>query len=158
MENVFDRLSQFLKERDVRFESMTHEPVLTSDQAARVRGTTLASGAKALVVKAGDRVVMFVLPADRRLDRKKVRAAIGAKSFRFLDSTELLALTALPTGAIPPFGSLFGISTLCDTALGESVEINFNAGERTVSIRMDYNDYLAAEEPETGDYSEPPPT
>jgi Ala-tRNA(Pro) deacylase len=158
MEKVFDRLRKLLEERGVPFESMTHEPVLTSAEAAHVRGTSLASGAKALMVKAADKIVLFVLPADRRLDRKKVWTVLGSKSFRFLDQTELLDLTGLETGAVPPFGSLFGVPTLCDQALGAHREINFNAGERTVSIKMAYDDFLVAEEPELGDFSEAPPT
>jgi Ala-tRNA(Pro) deacylase len=158
MQKVFDRLSELLNQCGARFEVMTHQPVLTSEEAARVRGTSLSSGAKALMVKATEKVVLFVLPADRRLDRKKVRAALGARSFRFLDKDELSALTGLETGAVPPFGSLFGIPTLCDKVLGDNETINFNAGERTVSIKMGFEDYLTAEKPELGDYSEGPQT
>ena len=39
---------------------------------SRVRGTTLASGAKSLVCKAGKQFVMFVLPADRKLSTPNV--------------------------------------------------------------------------------------
>ena len=82
-----------------------------------MRGTSLASGAKALVVKAGDKFVLIVLPADRKLDSKKAREAFGVKALRFASKEEVEQLTGLQPGSIPPFGSLFGLPTYCDPAL-----------------------------------------
>ncbi len=61
--SLFERIQEWLRVNDVPFTVLRHEPVYTSEQAAAVRGTSLASGAKALVVKAGDGFVMLVLPA-----------------------------------------------------------------------------------------------
>ena len=66
-EPVFERIEELLNARGVAFEVLRHEPVYTSEEAAEIRGTPLASGAKALVCKADGRFVMFVIPADRRL-------------------------------------------------------------------------------------------
>ncbi len=52
-------------------------------------------------------------------------------------------------GAVPPFGSIFGVKTFVDESLfiqGEN--INFNAGLRTKSIIMSGSDYKLAENPE----------
>ena len=83
MDSVFDRLNSKLAAAGVDFEVLRHAPVFTSEEAAAVRGTTLASGAKALVCKADDRFVLIVLPADRRLASKSVRKQEGVKSLRF---------------------------------------------------------------------------
>src|SRR5262249_20334000 len=122
-------------------------PVYTSEQAAAVRGTSLASGAKALVIKAGDQFVLFVLPADRKLDSRKAREHLGVKSLRFASREEVEQLTGLQPGSIPPFGSLFGLPTYCDGALADNASINFNAGDHCISIQMAYSDYLAVEQP-----------
>ena len=74
---VFDRVNSLLKAHGIAFNVLRHEPVYTSEEAARVRGTLLASGAKALVCKGDDAIVMFVLPADRKLDSHAVRRAKG---------------------------------------------------------------------------------
>ena len=144
---VFDRLSARLTEARVGFAVSRHAPVFTSEEAAAVRGVGLASGAKALVVKAGEEFVLLVVPADRKLDSKKARAALGVKSLRFASREEVEALTGLQPGSIPPFGSLFGLPTRCDPALGLNERINFNAGDHAVSIGMTFADYLAAESP-----------
>jgi Ala-tRNA(Pro) deacylase len=148
MTSVFERLRDRLEQADVPFTVLRHEPVYTSEQAAAVRGTPLASGAKALVLKAGDRFVLAVVPADRKLDSRKFRDALGVKGLRFAGREEVLELTGLQPGSIPPFGSLFGLPTYCDPALGESASINFNAGDHRISVQMAYADYIRAEVPQ----------
>jgi Ala-tRNA(Pro) deacylase len=145
--SVFERLEERLRAGGVAFTVLRHEPVYTSEQAAAVRGVSLASGAKALVLKAGEAFVMAVVPADRKLDSKKARAALGTKSIRFASREEVEQLTGLQPGSIPPFGSLFGLPAWCDPALGDSATINFNAGDHAISVQMTYADYLALERP-----------
>jgi Ala-tRNA(Pro) deacylase len=147
--NVRDRLQEWLKQSNIPFTVLLHEPVFTSEQAAAVRGTSLASGAKALVVKAGDKFVLLVLPADRKLDSRKARDALGVKALRFASKEEVQTLTGLQPGAIPPFGSLFQLPTYCDPDLGQNPSINFNAGDHALSIQMAYDDYVRAEKPQT---------
>jgi Ala-tRNA(Pro) deacylase len=153
-ESVFDRVQELLGRHGVSFQVLRHEPVYTSQQAADVRGTSLASGAKALVCKGDDRFVMFVLPADLKLDSKAVRRVRGWKKLRFADSQEVLQLTALEPGSIPPFGSLFGLPTLCDVRLGNNETINFNAGNHCISVTMSFTDYARVESPELGNFGQ----
>ena len=134
----------------ISFHVLRHEPVYTSEEAARVRGTPLTSGAKALVCKGDNEFMMFVVPADRRLDSQAVRRAKGWKKLRFATPQEMLELTGLTPGSIPPFGSLFKLPTLCDERLGENERINFNAGDHSVSVSMQYVDYVTVEKPELG--------
>jgi Ala-tRNA(Pro) deacylase len=144
---VFERVQARLTEAGIAFGVLRHAPVYTSEEAAAVRGVALSSGAKALVVKAGDEFVMFVVPADRKLDSKKARAALGVKSTRFGSREEVEQLTGLQPGSIPPFGSLFGLSTACDPALGDNASINFNAGDHGISVALTCADFLAVERP-----------
>jgi Ala-tRNA(Pro) deacylase len=146
-DSVFDRLQARLQAGGVAFTVLRHEPVYTSEQAATVRGVPLASGAKALILKAGEGFVMAVVPADRKLDSKKARTALGSRSIRFASREEVEQLTGLQPGSIPPFGSLFNLATHCDPALGESASINFNAGDHAISVQMTYADYIALERP-----------
>src|SRR5262249_44282771 len=144
---VFDRIQDLLQRANVFFSVLRHEPVYTSEQAAAVRGTPLASGAKALIVKAGDRFVLFVVPADRKLDNRKAREGLCIKGLRFATREEVQELTGLAPGSIPPFGSLFQLPTYCDPSLAENASINFNAGDHAISIHMAYLDYLTVEKP-----------
>jgi len=151
---VFDRVTDLLGHKSVPYDVLRHTPVFTSQEAAAIRGTSLASGAKALICKADDQFLMIVLPADRKLASKLVRKAAGAKSLRFASREEVEQLTGLAPGSIPPFGSLFNLATWCDERLAEQPRINFNAGDHSISISMAYTDYLTAEQPKLGLFAE----
>ncbi|MCP4676767.1 MAG: hypothetical protein GY854_14885 [Deltaproteobacteria bacterium] len=142
---VTDLVLNLLKSNGVQFKLMEHEPVYTSEQAARVRGTPLESGAKALVCKAGEDFVMFVMPASSKLFTRGVRKTLGIQRLRFATREELLALTGLEPGCVPPFGSLFGLTTWCDEKLTGEPRINFNIGDHSVSVGMRFKDYRSIE-------------
>jgi len=150
---VFDRIVALLDSKGVAYGVSRHAPVFTSEEAARVRGAPLSSGAKALICKAAGEFVMFVMPGDRRLDSKLVRKAFSLRSLRFATREEVELLTTLLPGSIPPFGSLFGFATYCDEELAEQTKINFNAGDHAISVTMAFVDYVAAEEPKLGRFS-----
>ncbi len=152
--NVLDRITEKLDARKIPYQTMRHEPVFTSEEAARVRGTTLASGAKALICKADAQFVLIVLPADTRLNSKQVRKTESIRSLRFASREEVAELTGLQPGSIPPFGSLFELPTWCDEKLAVQSTINFNAGDHAVSISMRYDDFVAFEQPRCGRFAE----
>lgn len=139
---VTDRIEQWLRECAVTFHVLEHAPVFTSEDAARVRGTPLEAGAKALVVQAEDRPVHVVLPASRRVDNARLRAILGTRTLRFSTPDELLALTGCLPGAVPPFGNLFRLPVLAEEELARRDEIAFNAGSNTVSIVMRADDFV----------------
>ncbi len=145
--NMVDRLAAALGEAGIEFARSSHREVRTSAEAAEVRGTSLHSGAKALIVKGDHGFVMLVMPADMSLHGSAARKRIDSRRMRFATPEELLELTGLLPGSIPPFGSLFNLKTICDERLGENELINFNAGSRAQSIQMSYRDYVAFESP-----------
>lgn len=144
---VFDKLVQRLDAAGVAYRVLRHEAVYTSEEAARVRGVPLASGAKALIVKMDDAFAHFVLPASRKFDSATARRALGVRRSRFARPDEVLQITGLKPGAIPPFGSLFGLQTYCDPALGQNEIINFNAGDHCISVSMRFEDFVRLERP-----------
>jgi Ala-tRNA(Pro) deacylase len=152
---VRSRLLTRLQEAGVPFTQREHAAVRTSEEAAAVRGAPLHSGAKALVLKGGDRFLLAVLPADRALDSRALRAAVGSRRIRFASRDELLELTGLTPGAVPPFGSLFGLETVCDPGLADNRQINFNAGSHSHSVQMSYADWEAMERPRVAPIAAP---
>jgi Ala-tRNA(Pro) deacylase len=139
---VTARLVEWLREAGVSFRVVEHAPVFTSAEAARVRGTAVEAGAKALVLLAADRPVHVVLQGHRRVDNARVRAALGTRTLRFATPAELLALTGCVPGAVPPFGNLFGLPVLADAGLAARDAIAFNAGSNSVSVLMGGPDFL----------------
>lgn len=144
---VLARIRSALTEAGVAFTHTTHDPVYTSAEAAAVRGVPLHSGAKALIVKGDAGFVMIIMPADLSLDGAAARKLLGSRRLRFANKDELAELTGLTPGAVPPFGSLFGLETICDERLADNTHINFNAGSHSDSFQMTYEAYVAYEKP-----------
>jgi len=150
---VLERLKTCLEVHRIRFQLSGHEPVFNSKEAARVRGEPLRRGAKSLVLHIDGRIVFFVLPADRRLSYRMLRRNWGSRCIRFATKKELRQTIGLE-GGIPPFGSLFGMKTICDTNLVQNEAISFNAGDERISITIDCQAYIAVEKPMLASISE----
>jgi Ala-tRNA(Pro) deacylase len=147
------RIVDLLTSRGVAHRVLRHEPVRTSEEASRVRGTPLEAGAKALVCHADDRVVLIVVPADARLDNRAFRQQAGVKNVRMIAPERVQELVGAPVGAVPPFGSLFGLPTFADREVVEREVIAFNIGARNVSVTMAGPDYAALEQPTLGQFA-----
>lgn len=139
-------------------ETFQHEPVRTSEEAARTRpGYTLHQGAKAMIVRVKNpqpKFVMLVLPADLRFDNAKVKSFLSAKDLRFATEQEIGELTGgVQPGAVPPFGNLFGLDVVVDPTLFENERIVFNAGDRCFSLAMKSEDYKRLVNPQVRSFS-----
>ncbi len=154
-QSVFERLKNALSSAGIVFTETHHRPVYTSAEAAEVRGVSMHSGAKALILKGDHGFVMAVLPADLSLHGRALRKVLGSSRLRFATKEEVAEMTGLTPGSIPPFGSLFNLSTVCDERLAENDRINFNAGSHSDSIQMSYDDYLAYESPRIATIAKP---
>jgi Ala-tRNA(Pro) deacylase len=147
------RIVDLLSSHGVAHRLLRHQAVLTSEEASRVRGTPLEAGAKALVCHADDRIVLIVVPADARLDNRAFRQQAGVKNVRMIDAERVQELVGAPVGAVPPFGSLFGLQTFADQEVVERDLIAFNIGARDVSVTMAGPDYAALERPTIGHFA-----
>lgn len=140
---VTNRLRAWLESEGVAYRYVTHGPTRTSEESAAARGEPLEIGAKALLLKTDERFVLVVLSAARKLDSNAVRKHLGARSLRFATAEELLDITGLPPGAVPPFGHpIFDLPLLIDRSITRNEKAAFNAGSLTASIIMPAADYL----------------
>lgn len=148
-----DRLIAYLGEHGADFTVLQHEPVTTSAEAARVRGTPLEQGAKAMVYRADGQPVLLVLPASRRVDARAFKRAFGVKNLALISPEELRQQTGLEVGAVPPFGNLLDLPTYVDERLLSLPCISFNAGSRSTSIIMSPADFQRLVQPTVGRYA-----
>jgi len=141
--NVYEKIKRLLSSAGVQYRSVSHEPTKTSEESARARGEPLSIGGKAIVLKVNGSFKLFVLSAARKLDSSKIKKYFGAKGLRFATGDELLNLTGLEPGSVPPFGRpITGLELYVDTSITEISRIAFNAGSLTDSIIMAVEDYI----------------
>lgn len=152
--SVMQRIHELLDREGVRYEASHHEPTPTSEDSARVRGQPLETGGKALVMKVDETFHLFVISAACKADSKKIRAHLSGRKCRFATPEELMELTGLVPGSVPPFGRpILPLKLFCDTSIARRDMIAFNAGSLTDSIFINVTDYLRVAQPEVFDFS-----
>jgi len=155
---VTEKIKDLLVANNCWFETFEHEPVRTSEEAAKTRtGYTLQQGAKAMIIRvkkseSDKKFVMLVFPGSLRFDNDKVKLFFGAKDIRFATEEEISNLTGgVQPGGVPPFGNLFELEVVTDPKLFKNEKIVFNAGDRSFSIAMKSQDYKKLVNPEVLD-------
>ena len=147
---VYEKIVNLLKDNNVVYKTYTHEPVFTSKQAAKIRGTSLQQGAKALVMIADKKPIMLVLSGATKVNSKKFKQNFKIKDLRMATAEEVEEITGLKIGSIPPFGNIFELKTFVDKKLGQNQEITFNTGSHTQSAKMFYKDFVKLVKPQIG--------
>ena len=154
---TFEAIKAKLKSNKIKFDVSEHKAVRTCEEAAQVRGVTVDSGAKAMLIKdAGKKLTLegvpyylAVMSASKRFSNKAFKKLINCKNIKFASEEEVFTITGCLTGAVPPFGSVYDskVPVWVDRSLSKETSINFNAGLRTHSISMNYEDYFKVEQP-----------
>lgn len=151
---TFQKIKNHLQSNSINFRHIHHKPTKTSEQAAKVRGQNLSIGGKALVLKIDDSFKLLVLSAAKRLNSAVVEKYFTAKKLRFATKEELLELTGLEPGSVPPFGQpILNLKLFVDQSIVDNQKIAFNAASLTDSIVISVKDYLKLTKPTIFDFS-----
>lgn len=150
---VFEKIKQLLDENGISYDVWEHEPVRTSADAARIRGAELKTGAKSMIVKTKDQYYLLVLPADKRIDWKKVKEMLHVKEVRFATEEEAELKTGVEMGSVPPLGNVIGLETFYDRLVLQIEKVNFNPGSRTHTIKMQTKDLVAVANPTFAEFT-----
>jgi len=149
-------IRELFSRHGVPFTEIEHEPVLTSADAARVRGVSPDIGAKSLLLKTAEGpFVLAVLPGSARLDVKLLAQAAGTKKVRFATPEEVEQVMFCRIGACYPVGAIIGVRTIVDPTLLGHPLIEFNIGSHSRSIAIAPADYLTAAKPEIAEIRVP---
>jgi Ala-tRNA(Pro) deacylase len=152
---TLENIVKFLHANGVSFRTVQHEPTTTSEASARARGEDLSVGGKAIVMKVDGIYKLFVLSAASRIDSQKIKNHFAAKKLRFASAEELLTVTGLVPGSVPPFGKpILDLDLYVDNSIVQNAVIAFNAGSLTDSIVMPMKDYLEVGRPSMMDFSQ----
>jgi Ala-tRNA(Pro) deacylase len=148
----------FLRSHGVWFETLLHRPVSSSAKRA---GSVHVPGrrvAKAVLIKAGDSFLLVVLPSTSQIDLFRLSEVVGAPpaQVRLGTPDELIELFPdCEPGVVPPFGRLYGLTTLVDSKLADSAEIIVGANTRHEGLRMLFHDFQRLEEPIRASFTRP---
>jgi Ala-tRNA(Pro) deacylase len=143
------KVRAFLDENHIKYVVISHSKAYTAQgiaAMAHIRGQELA---KTVIVKLDGALAMAVLPASYQVDLLAVKKVVGVKDASLASEREFKQhFPDCETGAMPPFGNLYGIPMYVDEMLTRDKEIAFNAGTHLELIRMKYDDFDRLAEPE----------
>jgi Ala-tRNA(Pro) deacylase len=149
-------VQQYLEQRGIPFRMLNHQPTYAAQRLAQVMHVPGEEVAKAVLLRADDGFVLAVLSATRTVDLERVREIVGAASVDLASEPDCGSHFAdCELGALPPFGSKYGMRTLVDRSLSEDEEIVFEGNTHHEAIRMKFRDYLELERPRLADFSHP---
>ena len=145
-EKTFVKLTALLDEHQARYRVVEHPSAGKSEEVAKVRGTELGQGAKALVcVVKGNGIkqqVLAVICSDYQANLTALAQALGGTRASLASPDEVQALTDCVFGAIPPFSFHEKLLLVVEPAvLARFDEIAFNAGTLERSIILNTADY-----------------
>ncbi len=148
------RLKKHFRDNGIAFKAMRHPAAYSAQVVAAALGVKGKQVAKVTLVMADDTMVMLVLPASYRLDFTKLQAVLGAKEIQLAKEEEFCSLFPdCETGAMPPFGPLYGVPMFLDRALAEEPDIVFQVGTYRDSLKMAYKDYARLARPRVADFA-----
>jgi Ala-tRNA(Pro) deacylase len=147
----------FLGTARVPYAVVPHRTAFTAQDEAAAMHVPGRAWAKVVICVADEKPIQAVLPAPWIVNLDRLLALAGANSIRLALEHELRALFPdCESGAMPPFGRLYGQRVFVDAALAAEPEVVFNAGTHSEAIRMRYADFAAATQPTVGRFAERP--
>jgi len=144
-----EKLIDFLDEKEIKYVVINHSSAYTTSEiaaSAHIKGQELA---KTVIVKIDKELAMIVLPVKYKINFQMLRDYTGQENIELAEEKEFASLfPGCETGAMPPFGNIFGMKTYLDKTLTYDEEIAFNAGNFHQLIRLGFSDYMRLVRPE----------
>jgi Ala-tRNA(Pro) deacylase len=142
------KLREFLDANKVKYTLLTHSTAYTAQEIAslaHIRGQELA---KTVIVKLDGRMAIALLPASKQVDLPLLQAAAGARTVALATEAEFRDLfPGCETGAMPPFGNLYGLPVYVDAGLTADKVIAFNSGSHKELVQLSYQDFARLVQP-----------
>jgi nondiscriminating aspartyl-tRNA synthetase len=147
---IIQQIKELLDKNNISYEYLEHEPTPTSEDSARVRGTKIEEGVKALILRTSKskQNFMVILPGYAKMDSRKIKEYIG-EDFSFENPEVILEKYGIIIGGVPPFWNLINEVNaiddygpfLVDSKIFNEARSTFNCGKRTCSIIMQSGDF-----------------
>src|SRR5882724_6722335 len=136
------KLKEFLDREKIKYVSIVHSTAYTAQEVAASAHVTGRELAKTVIVELDGKMAMAVLPANRKIVLQDLREVTGCEEVKFASEEEFKKrFPDCETGAMPPFGNLYGMETYVAESLLGNEEICFNAGSHTEIIKMGFADF-----------------
>ena len=149
-------IADFLKQEKVKFDVISHMDTYNAQTMAQTLHVSGHHVAKTVLLRAdgGKAFVVAVLPASRSIDLQLVSQLLGGRQVELASEADMADhCPDCELGALPPFGSYYGMMTIVDAGLDDDEEILFEGNNHHESIRMLLHDFRQIEQPVVGHFT-----
>lgn len=147
---------EFLTKQGVDFEVIPHVDTYDAQHMAHEIHVSGHQVAKTVLVRAngGYRYFVALLPASSKIDFGLLGAVLGHSHVELATEVELAEhCPDCEVGALPPFGSFYGMQTIMDRSLQDHEWLVFEGNTHRESIRMRTADFIRLESPLIADFA-----
>jgi Ala-tRNA(Pro) deacylase len=136
------KLKDYLDKESIKYVSIMHSTAYTAQEVAASVHITGKELAKTVIVELDGKMAMAVLPANRKIVLQDLREVTGSDEVKFASEEAFREkFPECETGAMPPFGNLYGMDVYLAESLTSNEQIAFNAGSHTEVIKMKFDDF-----------------
>ena len=140
----------FLEEQHCSFAVMPHPTTFSAQRMAHELHVPGREVAKTVLLRAGgdNEFIVAVLPANKTVDLDRMSKLLGSNEMELASEADIAAhCPDCEPGALPPFGSRYGMKTIVDVDLAEDEEIVFEGNTHSEAIRMKFDEFRQLEKP-----------
>lgn len=137
------RVQGLLERGRVPYEVLAHAQAFTAREVARASHVSGRQMAKVVVLRPPyGAPLMVVVPASCRLDVDEFEKVSGWPRLDLMSEAGLQGyFPDCETGAMPPFGNLYGLPVFVDRHLAREKEMVFQAGNHREAVRVRWADF-----------------
>jgi prolyl-tRNA editing enzyme YbaK/EbsC (Cys-tRNA(Pro) deacylase) len=160
---ISKKITDYLDKNKYKYEVIPHRTTFTAWDTSQTEKVKPQEVVKCLVMKADNQYLAAVLPANRKVDKKKLLVLInafnkknGLKAVKKIDfANEAWMKKNIPgkVGAVPPFVGILGFAVFGDKLVFKNKKAYFGSGEYEASLRLLNSQYLKIEKPVLGNFS-----
>ena len=148
------KLKEFLDSHKVKYTTLTHPRAYTAQEIASLAHVHGDEFAKTVIAKVDGEMLMAVIPASAHVDLHLLKSAAKGKKITLASETDFRdRFPGCETGAMPPFGQLYGMPVFVEESLTREKEIAFNAGTHEELVRLAYSDFAKLVKPTVAQFA-----
>lgn len=131
------KLIKLLDKNKVKYEKIEHRIVYTAYDKAQTLKVPEKMVGKTLVMKLDKKVALILIPANKNLDKNKLKKVAKVNKVDFVKEAWMKKnLKGVKVGTVPPFGAFWGLPTFIERNLLLQPKIIVNSGDYNFSIRL----------------------
>jgi Cys-tRNA(Pro)/Cys-tRNA(Cys) deacylase len=134
--NALTRAGKTFTLHDYQVGGVTADAMGYGEHAAAALGVDPARLYKTLIVDAGGRLCVGVVPVAGTLDLKAMANAVRAKSVRMADTAAAERATGYVVGGISPLGQRKRLATVVDETVSRWPTVYVSAGRRGLQVEL----------------------